>query len=452
MTYSEKNKERFLNELIDFLSIPSISTDDKHKPDIQQAAVFVKNALKRAGADHIEIIQTAKHPIVYAEAVTDATLPTILVYGHYDVQPADPLDLWESEPFDPMIRNGRIYARGASDDKGQVYSHIKALEILNKEGAAYNIKFMIEGEEEIGSPNLFDFVRDHAETLAADTVLISDTSFVSPHNPSIPVGVRGLSYIEVEVTGPNRDLHSGIYGGAIANPANVLARMIAALHDERGRVTIPGFYDQVRNLPQAERGAINRRPFDAPAYKKDLGIKEVYGEAGYTTLERIGIRPSLDVNGIWGGYMGPGAKTVLPAKATAKISMRLVPDQDHEEISRAITAYLKDLAPHSVKIKVKMEHGAPPAVVSIHTDGFLAAEKAVEAVWGKKPIPAYEGGTLPIVSLMKEAITEDIVMLGFGLDSDRIHSPNESYRIDHYYKGIETLVAYHKARAAQKKS
>ena len=443
--YIIANKDRFLTELFDLLRIPSVSADSRHKGDVRRAAEYVAQKLKEAGADKVELIETEGHPIVYGEKITDPQKPTVLVYGHYDVQPPDPLNLWTSPPFEPTVKDGKIYARGACDDKGQVYMHIKAFEIMTKQNLlSCNIKFMIEGEEEVGSEHLGAFVKENKSRLKADVILISDTSLISLDQPSITAGLRGLSYMEVEVTGPNRDLHSGVYGGAVANPVNVLCKMIASLHDENGRVTIPGFYDGVAELPPAERKSLNNAPFDLNEYKKELGIDEVQGEKGYSTLERTGIRPTLDVNGIWGGYTGEGAKTVLPAKGHAKISMRLVPNQNPPQITDLFTKHFISIAPKSVKIKVIAHHGGEPAVTPTDSKAFKSASKAFEEVWGKKPIPTRDGGSIPIVALFKKELGLDTVLMGFGLDTDALHSPNEHYGIKNFLIGIETIVAFYK--------
>ncbi len=443
-SYIDKNQQRFLNELLELLRIPSVSADSAFKEEMIKAAEFLKHSLDKIGVDKVEICETPGHPIVYAEKIVGPGLPTVLVYGHYDVQPPDPYELWDSPPFEPVIKEDKIYARGACDDKGQLYMHIKALEILNEQGTPpCNIKFMLEGEEEVGSANLEEFVRDNAEKLSADVILISDTAIISKENPSITVGLRGLSYVEVEVTGPNRDLHSGVYGGGVANPINVLCKMIASLIDENGRITIPGFYDKVVELSETERDALAAAPFDLQEYKKDLAIGAVQGEDGYSTIERTGIRPTLDVNGIWGGYTGEGAKTVLPSKAHAKISMRLVPDQDHKEITNLFIKHFKSLAPESVQVAITPHHGGQPAVTSTDSMAFKAASKAFLEAWGKEPIPTRDGGSIPIVALFEEVLKVQTVLLGFGLDSDAIHSPNESYGIFNYLKGIETIVLFH---------
>ncbi len=443
--YISKNKDRFLTELFEWLRIPSISADSRHKGDVRKAAEFLKEKFAAAGVDKVELCETKGHPIVYAEKIMDPSLPTILVYGHYDVQPADPLDLWDSPPFEPVIKNDQIFARGSCDDKGQVYMHVKAFETMMKNSSLpCNVKFMVEGEEEVGSDNLGTFVKENKTKLKADIILISDTALISLDHPSITIGLRGLSYMEVEVTGPNRDLHSGVYGGAVANPVNVLCQMIASLHDQNGKVTIPGFYDDVATLTAADRKAINQAPFNLDDYKKELGISEITGEKGYTTVERTGIRPTLDVNGIWGGYTGEGAKTVLPSKAQAKISMRLVPDQKSSEITALFTRHFQSIAPNHVTVKVKAHHGGEPAVTPTNSSAFKAASKAFEEVWGKTPIPTRDGGSIPIVALFKKELGLDTVLMGFGLDTDAIHSPNEHYGVKNFTLGIETIVSFFK--------
>jgi len=442
--YIASNKDRFVRELIDWLKIPSVSADSRHREDVRKAAEFLKGKLVDAGADKVEICETKGHPVVYGEKIKDPSLPTVLVYGHYDVQPPDPIEKWNSPPFEPVIKDDKIYARGASDDKGQTYMHVKAFETMVKhDQLPCNVKFMIEGEEEVGSDNLGTFVRENKERLKADIILISDTAIISLEHPSITTGLRGLSYVEVEVTGPNRDLHSGVYGGAVANPINVLCQMIASLHDENGRIAIPGFYDKVVNLSDDERKAINQAPFDPAAYKDDLGIGDVKGEKGFTTLERTGIRPTLDVNGIWGGYTGEGAKTVLPSKASAKISMRLVPNQVSSEITELFTQHFKSIAPKYVKVKVTAHHGGEPVVTPTDSPAYRAASKAFEEVWGKTPIPTRDGGSIPIVALFKKELGLDTVLMGFGLDSDALHSPNEHFGLRNFMLGIETIVAFY---------
>jgi len=451
-TYIEENKQKFLDELFDLLRMPSVSADSKFAGDVRKTAEFVKASLEKGGVDMAEICETAGHPIVYAEKIIDPSLPTVLVYGHYDVQPADPYELWDSPPFEPVIKDDKIYARGACDDKGQMYMHVKSFEtMMQTDTLACNVKFMIEGEEEVGSDNLGIFVAENKEKLKADVILISDTSMIANDTPSITVGLRGLSYVEVEVTGPNRDLHSGVYGGAIDNPINTLCEMIASLKDDNNRITIPGFYDKVEVLSDLDRAAINEAPFDINEYKSDLDVNDVRGETGYTTLERTGIRPTVDVNGIWGGYTGEGAKTVLASKANAKISMRLVPHQDPDEITELFTKHFKSIAPDSVKIKVTPHHGGQPAVTPTDSLAYSAASAAFVEAWGKSPIPTRDGGSIPIVALFKEELGLDTVLLGFGLDSDAIHSPNEHYGVFNYMKGIETISLFYKHFAALSK-
>lgn len=450
--YQAENKDRFLEELLELLRIPSVSADSRFNGDTQRCAEAVKVRLQEAGADNVEVCQTAGHPIVYGEKIIDPSLPTVLVYGHYDVQPADPLELWHSGPFEPVIKDGNIYARGSADDKGQFYMHVKAFETMNKTNTIpCNIKFMIEGEEEVGSANLGIFLKENKERLKADVVLISDTSMISLENPSIDTGLRGLAYMEVEVTGPNRDLHSGVYGGAVANPATILAKMIASLHDENNHITVPGFYDKVQELSADEREALNAAPFDEEEYKADLGIADVWGEKGYSTIERTGIRPTLEVNGIWGGYTGEGSKTVLPSKAFAKISMRLVPNQDWHEISDLFTKHFEAIAPKSVKVKVTKHHGGSPYVTPTDSVAFKAAHDAINATFGKAPIPVRGGGSIPIVALFEKELGLKTVLMGFGLDSDNLHSPNEKYGLANYYKGIETIPYFHKFFAEMSK-
>lgn len=449
--YQEKNKERFLNELLDLLRIPSVSARTEHKEDMVTCAEAVKQRLSEAGADKVTIYPTAGHPIVYAEKIIDPSKPTVLVYGHYDVQPADPLELWKSGPFDPVIIDGKIFARGSCDDKGQFYMHVKAMEIMSRTNSLPgNIKFLIEGEEEVGSPNLATFVKANKELLKADVILISDTSMLSMDTPSIDIGVRGLSYIEVEVTGANRDLHSGVYGGAVANPATILAKMIASCHDENNHITIPGFYDDVVEATPEERSKMAKAPFSEEEYKKDLGINSLWGEKGYTTNERTGIRPTLEVNGIWGGYTGEGAKTVLPSKAFAKISCRLVPNQSSAKITEKILNYFKTIAPAGVTVTAEEHHGGEPYMTPIDSDAFRAAAKAIETTFGKEPIPVRGGGSIPICSLFEKELGLKIVFMGFGLDSDNLHSPNEKYDLFNFYKGIETIPYFHQFYAEGK--
>ena len=443
--YISGNKDRFLSELMDLLRIPSVSADSKYKGDVQKAAEFIKNNLQQAGADKVEICPTKGHPIVYGEKMIDPKLPTVLVYGHYDVQPPDPLDLWTSPPFEPVIKDEKIYARGACDDKGQVFMHVKAFESMMKNDAlTCNVKFLIEGEEEVGSVNLGEFVKNNKERLKADVILISDTSMIANDVPSITVGLRGLSYVEVEVTGPNRDLHSGVYGGAVANPIQVLCEMIASMKDKNNHITIPGFYDNVVEISADERTQMANAPFSLEEYKKDLGIDDVLGETGFSTNERTSIRPSFELNGIWGGYIGEGAKTVLPSKAYAKISMRLVPNQSSDEITALFEKYFMSVAPKSVKVKVKPHHGGEPVVTPTDSIAYKAASKAMEEAFGKKPIPTREGGSIPIVALFERELGLKSVLLGFGLNSDNIHSPNEHYGIFNFMKGIETIPLFFK--------
>jgi acetylornithine deacetylase/succinyl-diaminopimelate desuccinylase-like protein len=442
--FIQENKQRFMDELFDLIRIPSISADSAYNADVARTAEFLKEKLIAAGADNVEICPTAGHPILYGEKIIDPKLPTILVYGHYDVQPAVPLELWTTPPFEPTIRNERIYARGACDDKGQMYMHFKAFEAMMKTNSLpCNVKFMIEGEEEVGSANLGPFCIANKEKLKADVCLIADTSMIANDIPSIDVGLRGLSYLEVEVTGPNRDLHSGVYGGAVANPINILAKMIASLHDENNHVTIPGFYDGIVEQTAEERAEMAKAPFDLEAYKKDLGIEDVWGEKGYTTNERTGTRPTLDCNGIWGGYTGEGSKTVLPSKAFAKISMRLVPNQSSHKITELFTKHFKSIAPASVKVEVRPHHGGEPVLTPTDSLEFKAASMAMEKTFGKKPIPTRGGGSIPIVALFEKELGVKSVLMGFGLDIDALHSPDESYGVFNFYKGIETIPYYY---------
>lgn len=442
--YIESNKERFLEELFELIRIPSVSAHKERKEDMYAAAEAVKSALLNAGADRVEVMETPGWPVVFGEKRVNENLPTVLVYGHYDVQPAEPLDLWKSPPFEPEVRDEKIYARGADDDKGQLFMHVKAFELMNQtQTLTCNVKFMIEGEEEIGSPSLKEFCRQNKELLAADVILISDTTMIAPDIPSITVGLRGLSYLEVELTGPNRDLHSGLYGGAVGNPANQLARMIASLTDENNRITIPGFYDDVLEVSQAEREEMAKAPFDPEAFKKSLDIDAVSGEAGYSTPERTGIRPSLDVNGIWSGHTGEGAKTVLPSKAQAKISMRLVPNQDSHKIDQLFIEHMKRIAPPGTRVEVKSLHGGQGYVTPIDFPAYRAASRAIEESFGKPPVPVRSGGSIPIVSDFEEVLGIKSILMGFGLDSDAIHSPNENYPLFNFFKGIETIPLFY---------
>lgn len=448
--YIEENKDRFLNELVDLLKIPSISADSAYKKDVITTAEVVKSSLEKAGCDLVEICETPGYPIVYGEKIIDKSLPTILIYGHYDVQPPDPLDLWTSPPFEPVIKKtdihpeGAIFARGSCDDKGQMYMHVKALEYMTQTNQLpCNVKFMIEGEEEVGSVSLGWFLERNREKLANDVILISDTGMIAKDVPSITTGLRGLSYVEVEVTGPNRDLHSGLYGGAVANPINILTKMIASLHDENNHITIPGFYDKVEELTKEERAKMAEAPFSLDAYKEALEVNDVYGEKGYSTNERNSIRPTLDVNGIWGGYIGEGAKTVIASKAYAKISMRLVPDQNWNEITDLFKKHFEAIAPEAVKVKVTPHHGGTAYVTPIDSLEYRAAEKAYEATFGKTPIPQRSGGSIPIVALFEEELKSKTILMGFGLDSDAIHSPNEHFGVWNYLKGIETIPQFY---------
>ncbi len=449
-SYIDQNKQRFLDELISLLKIPSVSADKAFKNDVLKTADAVKAALDNVGCKKVEICETPGYPIVYGEHIIDEKLPTVLVYGHYDVQPADPIDLWDSPPFDPVIKKteahpeGAIYARGSCDDKGQMYMHIKAFEVMMQlDKLPCNIKFMIEGEEEVGSESLEWFVKRNQSKLNNDVILISDTGMISNEQPSITTGLRGLSYVEVEVTGPNRDLHSGLYGGAVANPINILTKMIASLHDENNHITIPGFYDKVIEASQEERNEMAKAPFSLDAYKKALDIEDVYGETSYSTNERNSIRPTLDVNGIWGGYIGEGAKTVIASKAYAKISMRLVPDQEPEEITNMFVKHFEKIAPNVVKVKVSPHHGGHPYVTPIDNIGYQAANKAYTETFGVQAIPQRSGGSIPIVALFEKELKSKTILMGFGLDSDAIHSPNEHYGVFNYLKGIETIPLFH---------
>ena len=438
--YIDANRDRFLAELLDFLRIPSISADPAYAGSVRQTAEWVADNLRKAGADHVHLEETAGFPIVYGEKMVDPSAPTVLVYGHYDVQPADPLELWDNPPFEPVIKDGLIFARGACDDKGQVFMHVKAFEAMLASGElACNVKFMIEGEEEVGSDNLGLFVASNKDLLKADVILISDTAIIANDIPSIDVGLRGLSYLEVAVQGPNRDLHSGVYGGAVANPINILCQMIASMHDEYNHITIPGFYDGVLELSASDRAAMAQTPFDLDAYQKDLGIQSVHGEKGYSTIERASIRPTLDVNGIWGGYTGEGAKTVLPSMAYAKISMRLVPNQRSEEITRLFTEHFLSIAPKGVKVTVKAHHGGEAYLMPTDSIAYQAASDALAKTFGKEPVPTRGGGSIPIVALFEKELGVKSILMGFGLDSDAIHSPNEHYGLFNFYKGIETI-------------
>ena len=454
IAYIRENHDRFLAELLDLLRIPSVSADPAFKKDVQRTAEAVADHLRKAGVPVVEVCPTNGHPIVYGEYIIDKKLPTILVYGHYDVQPPDPLELWESPPFEPVIKktkkhpDGAIFARGACDDKGQMFMHVKAFEAMKHTGELpCNVKFMIEGEEEVGSVHLGSFCKENRKKLACDMILISDTSILDNKTPSITTGLRGLTYVEVEVTGPDRDLHSGVYGGAVANPVNVLCGMVAALHDKNRRITVPGFYDDVQDVSKQERKAMAKAPYDEKSYMKEIGVKGLMGEKGYSTMERTSIRPTLDVNGLWGGYIGEGAKTVLPSKAYAKISMRLVPAQDPDKIFKLFKKHFESLAPDGVKVKVTPHHGGQAAVTPTDSQEYMAADWAMEKTFGKKPIPLRSGGSIPIVALFEEVLKVKTVLLGFGLNSDAIHSPNEHFGIFNFRKGMETIPHFYQRYA-----
>lgn len=438
--YITTHQDRFLDELYALLRIPSVSANPAYREDVFRCASFVADSMQKAGLEKVELCPTAGFPIVYGEKIIDPALPTVLIYGHYDVQPAEPFELWHSPPFEPTLKDGKIYARGAADDKGQFYMHVKAVEfMLATNSLPCNVKMMIEGEEEVGSEHLGNFCRENQSKLKADVILISDTSMVANDVPSIDVGLRGLSYLEVEVTGPNRDLHSGVYGGAVANPINTLCKMIASLTDEHHHITIPGFYDHVAEVSQEDRNAMAQIPFSEEDYQKDLNIGAVQGEAGFSTIERTSIRPTLDVNGIWGGYTGEGSKTVLPSKAFAKISMRLVPNQSSDEITQKFKTHFERIAPAGVRVEVRPHHGGEPVVTPTDSVPFQAAAAAMTTTFGKKPIPTRGGGSIPIVALFEKELKCKTVLMGFGLDSDALHSPNEHYGVFNYLKGIETI-------------
>lgn len=447
--YIDQQKDRFVQDLVEVLKIPSISADSNYKDDVKATAEKVKADLLAAGADTAEVCPTEGHPVVYAEKMVDASLPTVLVYGHYDVQPPDPMDLWDSPPFEPVVKDGKIYARGAADDKGQVYMHLKALEVMTQNNAVpCNMKFIIEGEEEVGSPSLEGYITENKDKLKADVILISDTALIGNEVPCITVGLRGLSYLEIEVTGPDKDLHSGVYGGAVGNPINVLCDMIASLKDENNHITIPGFYDKVIELSDEERAEIAKIPFSLDDYKDFLKVDDVFGEKGFSTIERTSIRPTLDVNGIWGGYTGEGAKTVLPSKAYAKISMRLVPNQDSHEITEIFQNHFKSIAPSCVKVKVTPHHGGEPYLTPTDFPAYQAAFKAMQDSFGKDPIPARGGGSIPIVAMFEEVLGLKSILMGFSLDTDDIHSPNEHFGVFNYLKGIETIPLFYEHYAA----
>lgn len=444
--YIEQNKDRFLSELFELLRIPSISAQPSlHKGDMVRAAEWLRESLLKAGVDRAEVMPTEGNPVVFAEKIIDPAKPTVVVYGHYDVMPVDPIEQWNTEPFEPVVKDGRIWGRGADDDKGQLFMHAKAFEALvATEQLTCNVKFMLEGEEEIGSEILYKWCEENKELVAGDVILISDTSMIAWDIPSITCGLRGLTYMQVEVTGPDKDLHSGLYGGAVANPANVLAEMIASLVDEKGHITIPGFYDDVRELSAEEREEFNKAPFSKENYMKGVGVEELAGEEGYTTPERTGVRPTLDVNGMWSGYIGEGTKTIIPSTASAKISMRLVPHQDYEKIAELFEAHFRAIAPPTVKVDVKFLHGGAPYVSPTDLKAYQAAAAAVEQTFGRRPLPFYSGGSIPIVSHFEKALGMKSILLGFGLSCDAIHSPNESFGLDNFYRGIETIAAFYK--------
>ena len=443
-SYIKTNEARFLEELFGLIRIPSISSVSENKDDMVKAAEYLVDQLKKAGADSAGVYTTTGHPVVFGQKITDPGKPTVLVYGHYDVMPVDPLNLWDTPPFEPSVRDGKIFARGSADDKGQLFMQVKAFEFLVAQGTLpCNVKFMIEGEEEMGSPALDAWCRENKEMLAADIILVSDTSMIAMDIPSITVGLRGLAYMEVEVTGPDKDLHSGLYGGAVANPANVLAKIIASLHDENNHITIPGFYDDVLEISLNERNDMARAPFNLNEYKKKIGIEEVWGETGYTVNERTGIRPTLDVNGIWGGYIGEGSKTVLPAKASAKISMRLVPNQDPDKIAELFTKHIQKSAPPTVKVKVIAHHGGIPYVSPVDNPAYRAASRAYESTYNKMPIPVRSGGSIPIISTFEQVLGIKSILMGFGLDTDAAHSPNENYNLECFRNGIETIAKWY---------
>jgi acetylornithine deacetylase/succinyl-diaminopimelate desuccinylase-like protein len=443
--YQDKNQQRFLDEMLELLRIPSISAKSERREDMRTCAEMVKQRLLDSGADKASVMETDGHPVVFGEKIVDPSKPTVLVYGHYDVQPPEPLELWHSGPFEPVIKDGKVYARGSADDKGQFYMHVKAMEIMARTNSLEtNIKFLIEGEEEVGSPNLGKFVAQNKGLLKADVILISDSALLAMDTPTLDVGMRGLSYIQVEVTGPNRDLHSGTYGGAVANPVTILCKMIAACHDENNHITIPGFYDDVAEPTKEERSLLGKAPFNEKEYKEELGIKELWGEKGFTTNERTGIRPTLELNGIWGGYTGEGAKTVLPSKAYAKISARLVPNQSSDKISQMLISYFTKNAPAGVTVKAELHHGGEPYVTPIESKGYQAAAKAIQTTFGKDPIPVRGGGSIPICTILERELGIKIVFMGFGLDSDNLHSPNEKFNLENYFKGIETIPYFHK--------
>lgn len=450
--YVEAHKQRFLDELFELIRIPSISSQPEHKPDMYRAAELWKEILLKAGADKAEVYETDGNPVTYGEKIIDPNAPTVLVYAHMDVMPVDPIELWNTDPFEPVVKDGKIWARGADDDKGQGFMHAKAFEYLVQSGKLEcNVKFLIEGEEEVGSPNLPAFCEKYKDMLQSDVILVSDTSMIAPDIPSITTGLRGLAYWQVEVTGPNADLHSGLFGGAVANPINVLSKMIAQTMDDNGKILIPGFYDDITEVSQAERDLMAKAPFSLDKFKSNIGIEEEFGEAGYSTNERTGIRPTFDVCGIWGGYTGEGAKTVLPSKAYAKISTRLVPGQDHDKVGEMFVEYFNNIAPDTVKVKVEYLHGGPSYVCPIDFSGYKAAEKAYTDVYGKQPIPVRSGGSIPIIATFEEILGTKSVLMGFGLSTDAIHSPNENYPLEQFYNGIRTIPLFYKYFAEELK-
>lgn len=445
-TYISQNRERFYEELFSLIRIPSISAHSERRDDMQRCATRWAELLLEAGVDRAEVLPTKGNPVVYAEKRVGDALPTILVYGHYDVMPVEPLELWASDPFEPEIRDGRIYARGANDDKGQSFMHAKAFEYLTKTNSLpVNVKFLIEGEEEIGSPNLEDFCREHRDLLACDTILVSDTGMFAEDVPSITTGLRGLAYWQIEVTAAARDLHSGLFGGAVANPLVELSKIIARLVDADGHITIPHFYDDVDTVSPEERELMAQIPFDETAYKQSVGIWELHGETGYSTVERTGIRPSLDVCGMWGGYTGEGSKTVLPAKAYAKLSARLVPHQQPDKIATLVADHIRAIAPNYVDVQVEWMHGAEPYVCPIDLPVYKAAEQAYQQVYGKRPLPVRSGGSIGVVPVFERVLGVKSILMGFGLESDAIHSPNESFMTGQFEKGIRTIVAFYEA-------
>ncbi len=443
--YIGTHKERFIEELFELIRIPSISSESEHKFDMLKAAEYWKKSLLEAGADKAEVLQTAGNPVTFGEKIINPNLPTVLVYAHMDVMPVDPIDLWKSKPFEPEIRDGKIFARGADDDKGQSFMHVKAFEFMVKTNQLpCNVKFIIEGEEEIGSPNLRKFMEENRDLLKSDVILVSDTSMIAADIPSITIGLRGLSYMEVEVTGPSRDLHSGLFGGAVANPIYVLSKLLASLIDENGKITVKGFYDDVLEIGEDERAEMAKAPFNEEEYKKALELEELTGEKNYSTTERTGIRPALDINGIWGGYTGEGAKTVIPSKAYAKVSMRLVPNQNYKKVSKLFEDHFVSIAPKTVKVKVTALHGGQGYVSPMDIPAYKAAQKAYTQVFGKKPVPFRSGGSIPIISTFEEVLGIKSILMGFGLESDAIHSPNENYPLELFFKGIQTIPLFYK--------